>query len=137
MATVKNGIYQVDNGVDFDEIHFRTNENMIINQSQSLAGSGYRKLPGGLIIQWGRVNVPAGEYNGYTGTFATLPISFPNEILNASATLSHSVESEKYIIKELSIAADAVTNKNLAFRYSHTGNFILGGIQINYIAIGW
>lgn len=132
----KNAVYQVDNGNGFDEIHFRTNENMIVNPTQNLAGSGYRRLPGGLIIQWGRINVPAGDYNGYTGTIATLPISFPNQILNVSGTLSHSVEAEKYIIKELSISADAVTNQQLAFRYSHTGNFHAGGIQINYIAIG-
>lgn len=132
----KNAVYQVDNGSGFDEIHFRTNENMIVNPTQNLADSGYRKLPGGLIIQWGRVNVPAGDYNGYTGTFVTLPISFPNQILNVSGTLSHNVEAEKYIIKELSISADGVTNQRLAFRYSHTGNFHEGGIQINYIAIG-
>lgn len=135
MAT-KKAQYNVDNGNGYDTYYFETSEDVIINPVQNLAGSGYRKLPGGLIIQWGAVNVPAGDYNGYTGTFVTLPISFPNQILNISGTLSHSVEAEKYIIKELSISADAVTNQQIAFRYSHTGNFHEGGIQINYIAIG-
>lgn len=135
MAT-KKAQYNVDNGNGYDTYYFETSEDVIINQVQNLAVSGYRKLPGGLIIQWGRINVPAGEFNGYTGTIATFPISFPNEILNVSGTLSHSVESEKYIVKDLSISGDAMSNKNVAFRYSHTGNFILGGIQINYIAIG-
>jgi len=39
--------------------------------NQSLATSGYQKLPGGLIIQWGTANIPA------TTTTITLPIVYP------------------------------------------------------------
>lgn len=52
----KNAVYQVDNGSGFDEIHFRTNESMIVNSIQQLGGTGYRKLPNGLILQWGAIN---------------------------------------------------------------------------------
>lgn len=135
MAT-KKAQYMVDNGSGYDVYHFETDEDMITDVKQSQLANGYRKLPGGLIIQWGRFNVPAGEYNGYTGAIATLPLTFPNEILNVSGTLSHSVTDEKYIISDLSIAADTTNNTQIGFRYKHTGNFLAGGVQINYIAIG-
>lgn len=42
--------------------------------NQSLAGSGYQKLPGGLIIQWGvTTTITAG-----TASAITWPITFPN-----------------------------------------------------------
>ncbi|MDR3429016.1 MAG: phage tail protein [Silvimonas sp.] len=55
--------------------------------NQSLASSGYQKLPGGLILQWGQVvtngvNVPA------TWTY---PISFPNAAVHVSAINLNSV----------------------------------------------
>ena len=50
---------------------------------QSLATSGYQKLPGGMIIQWGKTPV---DYN-YTNTTVTLPVTFPTGMLNAVATI--------------------------------------------------
>ena len=43
--------------------------------NQSLVGTGYQKLPGGLIIQWGTVEVTSVN-GGYTA--ASYPIRFPN-----------------------------------------------------------
>lgn len=40
--------------------------------ASSFGVNGYIKLPGGLIIQWGRVNIPAG------GVFVNYPIAFPS-----------------------------------------------------------
>lgn len=45
----------------------------------SLAGSGYQKLPSGLIIQWGVLSVAAG------GTTLVLPIGFPSAFTAFSA----------------------------------------------------
>lgn len=39
--------------------------------------NGYQKLPGGLILQWGR----GSSGSGVTGTFTDLPIAFPNGFL--------------------------------------------------------
>ena len=47
--------------------------------NQNLAVSGYQKLPGGLIMQWGSVPVTA------TATPYTMPITFPNAGLIAVA----------------------------------------------------
>lgn len=45
--------------------------------SRSIGGSGYQKLPGGFIIQWGQVGNPA-NYVGSTAYAFNLPIAFPN-----------------------------------------------------------
>ncbi|MDA8258386.1 MAG: hypothetical protein M0Z99_22615 [Betaproteobacteria bacterium] len=45
--------------------------------NQGLAGNGYQKLPGGLIIQWGSV---AGSGSAVTFTY---PIAFPNNVFQA------------------------------------------------------
>jgi len=47
----------------------------------SLGTTGYQKLPGGLIIQWGTSTVAS------TGTAVTFPIAFTNATLNAGITL--------------------------------------------------
>ena len=46
-----------------------------IGTNQSKSANGYQKLPGGLIIQWGAVNVTA--VNGNLNAFS-YPIRFPN-----------------------------------------------------------
>lgn len=48
--------------------------------NQSLAASGFQKLPGGLILQWGE---SAG--GGSTGT-VSFPIAFPNAVLSVTTT---------------------------------------------------
>lgn len=76
----KNAVYQVDNGNGFDEIHFRTNEAMITGVAQNLDSYGYRKLPGGLIMQWGYHTILPGHVSAdITYTF---PISFPSTCIS-------------------------------------------------------
>lgn len=53
--------------------------------NQSLATSGYQKLPGGLILQWGQVTISPHA----TATF-TFPIAFPTACLNIQANLVNS-----------------------------------------------
>ena len=57
---------------DYDVLHYETSEDMIIGQVQNLATTGYRTLPGGLIMQWGIVE-------GVTNSWKTVrfPIEFP------------------------------------------------------------
>lgn len=49
--------------------------------NQSLAASGYQKLPGGLIIQWGITGSIAGD----ASVTVTFPVAFPNACLCAVA----------------------------------------------------
>ena len=50
-----------------------------IGANQSLASSGYQKLPGGLIIQWGRIS-----FIGQTSETLNFPIAFPNNVFAVS-----------------------------------------------------
>ena len=36
MGTIKNAIYKIDNGADFDEIHFKTNSDQVMCGSTTL-----------------------------------------------------------------------------------------------------
>lgn len=51
--------------------------------SQNLSATGYKVLPGGLIIQWGQVTVGAGA-----NVAVTLPIANPSALVSASATFA-------------------------------------------------
>lgn len=83
----KNAVYQVDNGSGFDEIHFKTNEEVIVGYKHSLMENGYRKLPGGLILQWGKISVVANQ-SGIVDEVGNFPIQFPNYSMNIIASVS-------------------------------------------------
>jgi len=63
--------------------------------NQSLDETGYQVLPGGLILQWGRVYVPAS-----TQTIVALPMTFPmaNHNSQATGTTSNGLEPEVAVI---------------------------------------
>lgn len=52
--------------------------------ASSLGASGYQKLPGGLIMQWGT----SSAFYSEGGQTISLPITFPNAIFNAVATVN-------------------------------------------------
>ncbi|WP_346935301.1 hypothetical protein [Clostridium sp.] len=92
MGTVKNAVYKVDNGTDFDEIHFKTNAEQVgcadgrsvgshlaekVNKSDfsSLkATNGWRKTTDGFIEQWIETKILV--YQNSVGAInCTLPLS--------------------------------------------------------------
>ncbi|MDU6297211.1 hypothetical protein, partial [Clostridium celatum] len=70
--TIKKGQYNLKTANGYDTYHLETSEDMIVGQVQNLATTGYRTLPGGLIMQWGIVE-------GVTNSWKTVrfPIEFP------------------------------------------------------------
>lgn len=72
-------------GLDADLLdgHHATDFAGVGEFAKALSDNGYQRLPGGLIIQWGAVAIPAGS-SGFVPI--TFPIQFPNACLNASAT---------------------------------------------------
>ena len=85
---VKQAVYQVNNGTDFDEIHFRTSEQMLVDILQNLSETGYRKLPNGLILQWG---VGTARFINSSGVYiaeadVVFPIAFPTKRAFATAS---------------------------------------------------
>lgn len=51
----------------------------------SLSAAGYQKLPSGLVVQWGSVNIPSGVTSQPVNI--TFPIAFPNNAFTAMATI--------------------------------------------------
>lgn len=76
---IQKAQYKVFNGTDFDKVHFETAEDMLVGISQQIKDNGYRKLPGGLILQWGVTPVIADRK--YASVI--FPITFPNSALIA------------------------------------------------------
>ena len=98
--------------------------------NQSLSGNGYQRLPGGLIIQWGRKAVGKISVD-YLGTI-TFPIAFPNATFQVNATLY------SYAGSSLDAAA-AVTGHSLTgfgFTVQEWGG-VVQNVDISYIAIGY
>lgn len=59
-----------------------------IPATKSLAGNGYIKLAGGLIVQWG-----TDASSGTVDTTVTFPIAFPNQVFSVVATKAGATES--------------------------------------------
>ena len=98
--------------------------------NQSMSGNGYQKLPGGLIMQWGRKSV--GDFaNDYIGTIA-FPIAFPNQIFQVNVTLYSYNEA-------LFDASSAVTGHRLTgFDFTlQEWNSVTQNVDVTYIAIGY
>lgn len=114
MATTKNAVYKVHNGTDFDTIHFETGENNLVNVGQLLTGNGYRKFPGGLILQWGYVYFPNGRTGHYENTIS-FPIAFPNSVFAINLQLTEN--GVEYHHNEItSVKSDTVTNTQFIYR---------------------
>lgn len=64
---------------DYDVIYYETSEDLLVGQIQALNNSGYRILPGGLILQWGSIVATTSGYN-FESTI-TLPIEVNSMIM--------------------------------------------------------
>ncbi len=92
----------------------------------SLTASGYQKLPGGLIIQWGTYNrtTAAG-----TNEFVPLnyPIPFPNNVFSIAVTTGTSLTTAYY-------GADLYDNSSFKMGVVESSNNM--SVSIKWIAIG-
>lgn len=87
----------------------------------SLASSGYQKLPGGLILQWGRIgNIPHA-----TSATVTFPIAFPNACFQA-VTTGHNNDSSQQTFSV------SITSTSQMVIWSTSG----GGVMATWFAIG-
>ena len=78
----------------------------------SLAGSGYQKLPSGLIIQWGGTGVIPGP----SGVTVTFPVAFPNVCFAVFATAAGLPSSPLgvYSITKTSVGIDFYSAADVA-----------------------
>lgn len=71
--TIKKAQYNVKTENGFDTYHFETSEDMLVGQVQNLGTTGFKKHPGGLIEQWGRVQA------NNAGITVIFPVQFSSE----------------------------------------------------------
>lgn len=108
-----------------------TGTNQIPDMSSFAGGpaSGYQKLPGGLIIQWG-VSSASSSTGQATATF---PIAFPNGLINI--TVSEQSNSAGAVIK-WGCGASTKTMCTL-WAQGAGGTSPSNGEVANFLAIGW
>ena len=75
---------EVNAGVDDSKIVTSKKLKNLFGSNLNTGVNGYQKLPGGLIIQWGEAAYR--EINSATGEIITLPVAFPNNFLQITAT---------------------------------------------------
>lgn len=88
--------------------------------NQSLAASGYQKLPGGMVVQWGTYTQTG------TGTVVTLPVTFPTSCSYAAAGSTTSPN-------EGFLPNSAKSTSSVTFQYgAWAGNFTAQFVAIGY-----
>jgi len=83
VAPSTSGNVLTSNGTSWSSAAPSVSTSSFTGSNQSLATSGYQKLPGGLIMQWGTGGPLSGRDQSQAQTF---PISFPNAYLSISLT---------------------------------------------------
>lgn len=106
--------------------------NDFTGSNQSLGTSGYQKLPGGLIIQWGTIAIANRSTETDFGNIS-YPIAFPTAALNVTATV---------LSTQISSALDAFAAIRSFGRTSFNpclGSYIVatGDYGITWIAVGY
>jgi hypothetical protein len=89
--------------------------------NQSLAASGYQKLPGGLILQWGKVTFSGGLAS------ATFPIAFPAAIWGLHSSLE---------LLTFTGSADATTVRSISTTGFTLNNYYVSVPSAYWFALG-
>ena len=101
--------------------------------NQSLAGNGYQRLPGGLIIQWGRIALAANESTAGTITF---PIAFPSQCLQVITTVeSNSTNSNDAF--EAYVITGSLTPTTAKVQFGSSNSSWSATNYVRYLAIGY
>ena len=95
--------------------------------SNSFGQNGYQRLPGGLILQWGRLKV---QGDGFYRVW--MPVSFPNANLNAQATISIGGAVQGNNVASAHVAW--LENSSIHVGFSENGTF--GEQELFWFAIG-
>ncbi|MGJ0908841.1 hypothetical protein CF065_18915 [Clostridium sporogenes] len=126
MAQIIKRPFKTFNGSDWNTHYFQTSEDMIVDIVQSLGSTGYRKLPGGLTLQWGTLKTgssPVVKQEGstyYTELTPSVPIQFPRGYLCGFANVNYAgvwgsvSESAKYPKTGVNIIISRYNSNNLA-----------------------
>ena len=135
MAT-KKAQYNVDNGNGYDTYHFETSEEMITGAYQRLTDTGFRKLPGGLILQWGSYYATNLQAPGTVEGTLHFPIAFPNKCFSVVASPNYRSRGDNYNIDvAVSLYEDSTKHTSFDFVFKVEDIAQWGGIL--WYAIGY
>lgn len=142
MATQKNAEYKVHNGTDFDTINFKTIASQVkmasgldleSGFSNSKGATGYTKLPNGLIIQWGTIEITLSS-QGEKIVTAQLPVAFNNDFLIVASEKNNNITS----FGMFNIAASKNDNGSITLSIQDLAQANRTGIvRVNWFAIGY
>ena len=89
----------------------------------SLSASGYQKLPGGLILQWGTGTSTAGSLA------VTFPITFPTACLNVTGAIKSTTSSI--------LSVGVPTTSGVTISTANSTNAVANVAGVNWLAIGY
>lgn len=95
--------------------------NDFTGSNQSLSSSGYQKLPGGLVIQWGRIT---------SGSSATFALTFPNACFQVIASRSYNGGATSG--SEVFVNSTSLTTTGFSMAESTTSTYPIMWIAIGY-----
>jgi hypothetical protein len=108
----------------------KVDDTQFAGTSQSLTTDGFQKLPGGLIIQWGR----SGSIGHDTYTTLNFPQTFPNAVLAAYSSITNSVDDNDDVFSRVM----STTTSQISIRSEGTsGGDENGTRNLQYLAIGY
>ncbi len=93
--------------------------------NQNIASTGYQKLPGGLIIQWGVTS----NINSGSSANVTFPVAFPNTVLSAVCSATGSSVSSAAC--EMATSSGGATNM-IIYNWSSSRNAPARWVAIGY-----
>lgn len=99
--------------------------------SQLLGTNGYQVMPGGLILQWGRLR---GNYTGEPSAAVVFPLPFPNACLNISGNVHLNFPTSSNRDHWLQTTGNPTTF-GAVFQFQSDGNTTSDGL--NWFAIGY
>lgn len=122
-ATTNQGL--IDITALANDVALRVPYSAFTGSNQNIAASGYQKLPGGMIIQWGTTpSIAAGSYVN-----VTLPIAFPNACLAVVSQAQGTNNTTNTSIPAIQVLSSSQVR---IWQWGSSGNF-----AAFYVAIGW
>ena len=102
----------------------------LTGSNQSLASSGYQKIPGGLILQWGSAHIgdySAGVNNTHTFTF---PIAFPGALNQVYTSMSDPTGNA-----EVAVLVMSQNTYGFSAQYTESGSSV-EDLTVTWFAVG-
>lgn len=107
-------------------------------QGLSKSQPGYTKLPNGLIMQWGILNVDINPPNSFSFD-VILPIAFPTETLYCSGNVKYNFTKDNdHYIEHINVSIQTLASDRLRIKCRDVGALdVASRFQVHWFAIGY